>query len=267
MNSINNSYANFMLDVNVNIQVKDNMGNIIKTVNKHNRATKQMLSGMLQFLRGEFNTSNRQTNYKAIHNIDKAKNYIPCYVSVGTAGIEVDEATHLPNYDENDRRKPPVLESWRDEVVEFTDTNLKQEVDSVSRYEIGVMDDNEATELYPNVADSVQFILGTDIAPNYYTSSAYTVGADDIFITEVGLFSTPIPNDGNLLARVALTKDSDILYVRKQDTILIRWAICIISLTDLSQAREEIDGQSVYHNVNMTGPELDITDERNDNNG
>ena len=258
----NSSFADFVLDVNVNIEVRDNFGDICKTVNKHNRATAKMLRGMINFLRGDFNTSNRNTDYKTIRDIDKAKNYIPCYVGMGTAGIELD-AEGLPNYNPSNKRLPPVTMEWRGEKVQFKDTQLKKEIDTVSRYEIGVLDEALEKEegIEVDVVDSDHFVLATDISPNYYTANAYNK-TTDIFITEIGLFSTPTPNDGNLLARVALTNDEDILYVRPQDTILVRWIICLISLTDLSESHSyDEHGEDIYTPVDMTGPTMNVTNE------
>lgn len=256
----NTSIAGFALDVNVEIQVVDKTGTTRKIVRKHNRATKLMLEGMLNFLRGNFTTTYRQGDVNAISNLNNAKQYIPCYVGVGTGGIELTEEG-IPNYNAINRRIPPVLSTWEDECARFSDTKLYNEIDETTRYEIGVIDQaNLASDTV--VMDSVQFVLGTDIAPNYFTSVAYPI-TTDIFITELGLFSTPTPNDGNLLARVVLHNEDEILYVRPQDTIILRWVICLISLNDLSQSG---DVPNPDNNVDMSVNGINIIEE-DDNNG
>lgn len=266
MAKLNTSVAGFALDVNVNIQVLDQTHTVRKEVNKHNRATKQMLEGMLGFLRGSFNTTNRQMDYNAIERVHQARKYIPCYVGAGIYGIKTKDG--LPDYNESNRRIPPLIDGYNEDPLtwsRFTDTHLAQEIDATTRYEIGVLDE-ASLEIDNVVADSVQFVLGTDIAPNYFTSAAYGTSTD-IFITELGLFSTPIPNDGNLLARVTLhdTYDpstgethNEILYVRPQDTIILRWTICLISLSDLSQSSDTPDTDA---NVDMSINGLTITNE------
>ena len=266
MAKLNTSVAGFALDVNVNIQVLDRTHTVRKEINKHNRATKQMLEGMLGFLRGDYNTTNRQMDYNSIEKVHKARNYIPCYVGVGTYGIRTIDG--LPDYDVSNRRNPPLEEGYNDDPLtwsRFTDTHLAKEVDATTRYEIGVLDE-ASLDIDNVVVDSVQFVLGTEIAPNYFTSAAYGTSTD-IFITELGLFSTPTPNDGNLLARVTLhdTYDpvtgethNEILYVRPQDTIILRWTICLISLSDLSQTSDTPDTTA---NVDMGINGLTITNE------
>ncbi len=272
MAKANSSLAGFALDVNVNIQVLDSRNKVKQEVTKHNKATKQMLTGMLNFLRGDYNCTNRRDDINAIRNIYDAKDYIPCYLGVGTYGIKTG-TDGLPAYLPGDERRiPPLIDGYDDYTPEnpawshFTDTNLQKEVSGTARYEIGVIDEavlNQNSYTY----DSVQFVLGADIAPNYFTSVAYGI-TTDIFITELGLFSTPVPNDGNLLARVTLhnnvnTGINEILYVRPQDTIILRWTICLISLSDLSQTSDIPD---VTQNTDMSIGGIVVSDETNINN-
>ena len=246
MNNANEIGASFAMNVNVTIQIRDGMDRIVKTVNKHNRATQLMLGGMLGFLKGEFNTSYRQDNIDAIRKLNSAKNYIPCFVGAGTYGIEINTDTGLPNYNENNRRSAPTTQALADEIVQFSDTRLKTEIPI--RHGVDILSGNDAEPyIYTGVGDCVQCVLWADVPPNYFNAVAYGASTD-IFITELGLFSTPTPNDTNLLARVVL-KDNDILYVRPQDTIMLRWTICLISLNDLSQSRNPVD--NTYSDVDM----------------
>ena len=241
MSSLKNSMAGFSIESNVHIEVRDGCGVIRKTIDKHNKATQQLVSGILQFIKGDFTSSYRRENIAEIKDFNNAKKYIPCYVGAGTYGIKINPSTGLPDYDVDNRRIPPIVPELQDafgnldETVSFNDKNLKQEIDIPTREIVKVMDNStESTESLNVANDSEQFVLEAEIPPGTYTKNTYPQSTD-IFITELGLFPTATPNDGNLLARVVLTKPDEILYVRPQDYIILRWTICIISLGDLSE--------------------------------
>lgn len=259
MNEHKNANAGFTIESNVHIEIKDTYNNSVRVVDKHNRATQKMVNGILQFLKGNFNTSYRQKNPEMIINSSNAKNFIPCYVGAGTYGIRVGE-DGLPDYDSDNRRNPPIDSYLSEDYASYYDTHLKKEIDSGSRVEIGILDNNseEATRYLSSAVNCEQFVLWVDVEPSTYTNIAYS-RPTDIFITELGLFPTPTPNDDTLLARVVFKDEDDILYVRPQDTILIRWTICILSLTDTS---EYIDEQGTETDVDSVIGNLTITDER-----
>ena len=60
---------------NVSVSVKDSDGNIKQTVETHNKATRNMVRGILNFLEGKF-------TYASVLPQDDtdARKYIPCYI-------------------------------------------------------------------------------------------------------------------------------------------------------------------------------------------
>lgn len=270
MNS-NNSGIGFAIDSNVFIDVVSPQNVVVQSVTKHNKATRNMVAGILRFLRGEFNVSNSQPYMDKVAYAKECKKYIPCYINIGTGGIEVRDGK--PVYNVSDRKIPPVEEWWNTHKVKFSDTNLKKEVESTrtgTRYAISVLTANDSSD-YPTVAGDVeQFVLHTEVSPNFY-NGIYGGGITDIFVTEVGLYASNVPGTPDLLAGVALhdtDTDKQILYVRPQDTIIVRWVISIIALDDWSKtegdseiADTEIEnGTKIDGKVSFNGT---IIDERN----
>lgn len=268
MYNINESSASFAMNVNVHIEVQDKMGRIVKNIDKHNRATVRMLSGILSFLKGNFTTTYRRSDVETIRKINDAKNYIPCYMGAGIYGIRT-AFDGLPDYDENNRRLAPTLPELENEIVQFSDTKLKQEITVDTRYPIAVVDPESLYKqgddnfINVNVGDCVQCVMAADVDPGHFNKAYGKM--TDIFITELGLFATNISGDDTLLARVVL-KGEDILYVRPQDTIILRWTICLISLNDQSQSRN-YDSDTYTDVDDNVAPGLTITNEEEDNNG
>lgn len=244
----------FAVDSNVYIQVKHN--NVIRQeITIHNKATQRLVRGLMRFMRGEFFTSNRQQDESAVAYKDEAKNYVPCYINIGTGGVKMinTSAGQIPDYSDVDIRRAP-LESWWNEdsnYVHYTDNKLNKEQTSLPRYAIGVMQlENDAISVTYQGGDIEQIVFATDVAPGTF-NSIYG-GTHDIYITELGLYPTSISGTTDLLARVILKNDDEnpkndqVLYVRPQDTIVINWIISIISLNDYNKVDEDsimtIDG-------------------------
>ena len=254
----------FVVDSNVHIEVMSPQNVITQTVDNHNKATQSMVEGLLRFIRGEFNTSYARTNENLILYKNDAKKYIPCFIGVGTGGILIDPATHLPAYDPNSRRKPPMEldvetgKSWwdaDDNYVKFTDTKLYLEAVTKSRVQIGVLGEDETTDNISQVGDIKQIVFHTEVSPGYY-SEIYDTEPSDIFITEIGLFASSECDKKDLLARVILKNlpeedKTQILYVRPQDTIILRWTISIIALDDCSFTDEETAVELDSGNINV----------------
>lgn len=294
MNQCKRPGVEFVVDSNVHIEVMSPQNVITQTVERHNKATKQLVEGLLRFIRGEFNTSYKRTKEKDVVYKSEAKKYIPCYIGVGTGGIRINPTTHLPDYDTETRRTPPMETlvgsniSWWDQddnFVRFTDKKLYLEETETSRYEIGVLGEDESSDSLSQVGDIEQIILATDIAPgtfNHIYTEADTTTAD-IFITEIGLFASSVPGTEDLLARTILknhyneqgeVSDTQILYVRPQDTIIIRWTISIIALDDSSFVDDDTDvtidngitadvpaGTAINNTIPYSGPITYIPDE------
>lgn len=245
-----NSGVEFVVDSNVHIEVLSPQNVIRQTVDKHNKATKRLVSGLLRFLRGEFTTTNRRTDETKLIYANAAKTYIPCYIGFGTAGVRLSAGTEetpaMPDYDPVNRRIPPLTDSWKSEEnkVQYTDTKLNLEIKEFTRCPIGVMASENTDDFNSYAGDIQQIIFAADVEPGYY-STLYGGVTTDIFITEIGLFAGKDPNDEDLLARVIFKDDDNVLYVRPQDTIIVRWTISIIALNELSATDEIISGSGI----------------------
>ena len=88
-----NNALEFAVDSNVHIEVISPQNVILQTLDTHNKATKQLVSGIMRFLRGEFTITGRRTDENSLVYKDQARHYIPCYVGAGTAGIELETVT------------------------------------------------------------------------------------------------------------------------------------------------------------------------------
>ena len=242
----NKAGIEFAIDSNVNIQIIDPNNVIRQDITIHNKATQNMVIGIMRFLRGEFCTSYRQTKDDKLLYKDDAKNYIPCFINIGTGGIKLVNTPSgpLPDYNTIDRRIAPTEDWWNSNTnyVHFTDTKLFNEQTFVPRYPIGLLDlQTDAIHVSYQGGDIEQIVFATDVAPN--TFNTIYGGNTDIFITELGLYSTSEPGNNDLLARVILKNTEDnnyiIPYVRSQDTIIINWIISIISLNDINTVDED----------------------------
>lgn len=254
MGKSKNCGLEFVMDCNVHIEVTDAQKVIRQQVDVHNKATKKLIDGLLKFIRGEFNQTFRRYKDVDIAYPGEARKYIPCYINIGTGGIRLIETKPfessgdntkywVPDVDPANPRKPPLNSYWNEasNYVRFTDVKLELEETKVSRYEIGVVGFDETSDAIPAIGDMEQIIFNTEVPPGWYNSiyisNEYPI---DIFVTELGLFASNVPGTNDLLARVIL-KDDSVLYVRPQDTIIIKWTISIISLNDSSYIDEDIN--------------------------
>lgn len=244
-----NAGLEFAVDSNVHIEVISPQNVIRQTVDKHNKATQRLVSGLLRFIRGEFNTTYRRTDETELIYTKQAKNYIPCYIGFGTAGIRLAEPTPenpaLPDYDPVNRRNPPLTPEWTSDEnrVQYTDTSLALEITTRTRCPIGVLGSEEIDDFNSQVGDIQQIIFAADVGPGYYSDMYGPI--TDIFITEVGLFASSNTSDENLLARVIFKDDKTVLYVRPQDTIVVRWTVSIIALNEISATDDDISGNDI----------------------
>lgn len=262
MNQYKEPGIEFVVNSNVHIEIVSPQNVVRQTVDKHNKATRKLVEGILRFVRGEFNTTYRRTNSSEIVYLNQAKNYIPCYINIGTGGIRLN-SDGFPDVDPDSPRTPPMEESllgeqipeWDSDenYVKFTDTQLCLEQLVVSREEIKAIAQDEASTNIPQVGDIEQIILSTEVPPGKF-NQIYNGKTKDIFITELGLYASGVPGEKDLLARVILKNQYDIdpttgeatptgktqiLYVRPQDTILLKWTISIVALDDTSMVDEQ----------------------------
>lgn len=218
---------------NVEIQVIDKENKkIIKTVKTHNKATRNMVTGILRFIKGLFTSTT--FNDDIMYDGTVSKFYIPCCFNVGDGGVILDDNGKPKSLDENDdilRKVPELDPSWT-ETVDYSSKNLVREFDFSGkrdkiRKQLDTLDDTPVADM-----DSLYFLCEVQpgqINPKY--------GNERVFVTEVGLFSGEIPNKGDLLAYIKLgnyddngTTKTNALYVRPGDTIVIKWVITIAAI-------------------------------------
>lgn len=224
----------FGVGTNVRIQVIDSERNeLIKTINKHNKCKRGLVTGILRFLQGQYNLTYGRDDKEKIYHIDGAKEFIPCHIGVGDGGIILGD-DGKPTY--QIPRIPYTEADWNDNV-NYSTNRLIREIDTGSRCKISRITDSTNDE---SAGDIDSIFIDAALPPGF--CNMYDGGVAKITpasITEVGLFASNICGDTSLLASVQLTnkydedgiiKGTDILYVRPQDTVLIRWTISIIAL-------------------------------------
>lgn len=206
---------------NVCIEVQDSHGNIKKTVTKHNKCTRRMVSGILRYLCGHFTdtTNNEKPSY------DSAKYYIPCYFNVGDGGVVKDSNGNYV-HKTYDITIPELSSNW-DTNVDYNSTQLISEFDfEASRSIIRLQD---TSLLQPSVSDMDSIYFYCQISPGKLNASS------SVYVTELGLFSGNVVNEQDLLAYVKLgnydsEQKTDVLFVRPDDTIVVKWIITIASV-------------------------------------
>ena len=234
MKDLGNTFG-FGTFVNVDIQVIETDTNTIKThVMKHNKATRNMVKGLLRFLEGRFNGTyaNNLPEYG-----DDAKNYIPCYISFSDGGIQYEEGVPVEEPDTGGAHIP-VLSDW-DTTVDYNSSSLVRELSSLStnRSKIRKQEDTIDVGDVP-AGDMDTVVLYCEVGPGELNQD---ISNNPIFLTEVGLFSTPYQTTDDLLAYVKLgnyTENDELkthtLYVRPGDTVIITWYITIVAMSDVS---------------------------------
>lgn len=246
-----NKFAVFAVDCNVDIKIVSPQKTVRQTVHRHNKASKLLVTGMLRFIQGHFNTSYRMTDDSHIIHPEEAYKYIPCYVGLGTGGIVLD-SEGFPTHEPEQIRIPRLSEEWTspNNFVNYSDTHLHSEMSrSVSRVEIGYVP-GEAHGETVVVGDGDQFTLQVEIPPGHY-NKIYNGTTSSIYCTELGLFSGPIPNSGDLLAKVIIKEPENVLYIRPQDTVILKWTISIIALGDSSEYINPTTSESVHVDSSM----------------
>lgn len=247
MNILNNNYG-FCTFVNVDIKQIDTSTNTIKKhIQKHNKATRNLVRGLLRFMEGRFTPTypNPKPEYE-----EDAKNYIPCYISFGDGGVQYGDdgkPVLLPIVSQSEH--VPDLVDW-DTTVDYKSTSLVREFNQLSheRSKIRKQDDTFSSNQSP-AGDMDTIVLYCEVAPNEMNTDIVDgqQKAYPRFITEVGLFSSPSKQANDLLAYVKLGNYPDpeypddptktktnTLYVRPGDTVIITWYITIVAMSDVS---------------------------------
>ena len=222
---------------NVEITVMNKKRKIIqKVIKKHNKATRQMVTGILRFLTGQFTPSNLNlTPYYT-----DVEQYIPCFIGVGDGGVLFD-TNGYPAYDE-DTRIPVISSSWN-EIVPYSSTNLQRElfVKTVSGNKVVTGTRSRIRKIGTTLTndpagDMDTLYLYCEVSPGSLNTF---YNNNPVILTEIGLFSSDIPGTKDLLAYVKLgnyineetnEEETKALFVRPEDTVIIKWYITIAAI-------------------------------------
>lgn len=240
----------FSIMNNVEIQVIDKKsGQIKKKVKTHNKATRKMVTGILHFIEGYLTATNERST--PLYDGDFAKQYIPCYFNVGDGGVIIG-ADNTPMPTAGHPEIPQILDGWS-ESVDYLSTGLVREF-NITRTKIrkqddtflgndekviDTLDEDYTKEEYRSESGSAlsmdSLYFQCEIQPGA-VNDAY--GGKNVYVTELGLFSNQINNTPNLLAYVKLNNyegedeqlKTNALYVKPQDTIVVKWVITIAAI-------------------------------------
>ena len=253
MNGIESTMG-FAIFNNVFIEVRNEQtGKIVKTVKTHNKATRKMVQGILAYVSGWFTVTdpikyegsdkNWQDEYnqkRPMYEPEVANQFIPCYFNVGDGGVEIDPQTGLPNYGDN-VLVPPLVEGWN-ETVSYSSDRLVREyplVDAEGRKKIRkqsstLIDSYGVNYDTDNPPDMDSIFFDCEMSPNQINPKYQGNGA---YVTELGLFASNICGTPDLLAYVKLgnyeedgVTKTNALYVKPEDTIVIKWVISIAAI-------------------------------------
>ena len=230
---------------NVTITILDGQHRVKNVIHKHNKTNYTMLTGIMRFLRGEFNPSN--TSVETIkHNILGAKSYIPTHISFGDGYVQQC----------SDKLNPPISTTKEAAanctklVTNFMDTSLQHELVSTEIPRIPISGSDYGSS--SGTKDSFTLTLSTYIDKGLYKTSFYNDPNSDnyiperqpIILSELGLFSSEYNGNennyaGNLLAKVVFTngKDDPVICQNSNDVILVKWEIIVSSLDDESRTK------------------------------
>ena len=253
---MNYSCMSFSVINNVYIDVINKESGVIeKHVEKHNKATRQMVVGLLRFLSGHFTATSE--NDKPLYAQD-AKRYIPCYFNVGDGGVILND-DGIPQHQEDNTKIPLLMDDW-DYNVNYLATKLTREFNSEYRATAQKVENSFSiqTSSGPRTPSSISGDVppAGDMDSLYFYCEIYPDSANSerkdypVFITELGLFSDKVPGNSDLLAYVKLGNyydsennlQTDTLYVKPTDTIVVRWIISVAAIgTDGLLTTETVD--------------------------
>lgn len=234
----------FTIKNNVHIIIYDKKRSQVKKELKvHNKASRNMVTGILRFLSGTFTpTSVNQTPLTP----EYAKPYIPCFFNVGDGGVIIENGEQKF---EDQSRIPVLVEDWN-ETVDYAHKNLIRELfvnsDGTISNERQRISQTTLTVDEPNSADMDSIYFYCEMQPGG-VNQAY--GNKPVCITELGLFASNTPGTPDLLASVKLSNYTDettqeektnTLYVRPDDTLIVRWVITIAAIGTDSRLKANV---------------------------
>lgn len=196
---------------NVEICVMNRYTHVIKkTVRVHNKATRNMVEGIMRFLMGHFNATS--LNDRPQYSDDIEKKYIPKYIGFGNGGIVNVENITSYYYGSN----APVLSPSWNSYVPYNSSKLHREIFDGKKFEVNLITDTFADTKENNYStpeivkrsemDSMMFFV--EILPDDIPRTVSSDSAKSFFITEVGLYSSN-DSSGKLLAHVKLNNHID----------------------------------------------------------
>lgn len=239
----------FSIMNNVEIQVIDGESNQIKkTVRTHNKATRQMVTGILRFLEGYLTKTSERD--EPLYNEDFWKQFIPCYFNVGDGGVVIQDGT--PMSIENHPEIPAIDSgaNWT-EAVDYLSTHLMREYNIGLRTKIrkqtdtldGKKRDNDTLSDDYSQSDYKSKTSGSSLSMDslYFECEIQAgqlnnvYGGKNAYVTELGLFAGSTYNTHDLLAYVKLNNydnntKTNALYVKPQDVVVVRWVITIAAI-------------------------------------
>lgn len=248
--------GNAVVDLNCNVQVKviDRHGKVVRTSQKHNKATINLVDGILRFLKGDF--SNTEYN-NGDNTPDEAEIYLPVRAEFGRIGVKMKESPTLTDrrfdYVDYDEMVQPTFDSIAlQEPVNFSDYTLLK-FKRISQ--VGYTDNNNAEclefSLYINPGKLVGYNKDTSEGKEFvpYDWSYYNPEKEEFetMLTEVGLFSSSnillarvlfdgevrseTYSDGTTYPSFVDINDDDNPIVQSQSTtVVLVWRIGIVSV-------------------------------------
>jgi hypothetical protein len=261
------------LDVtnNVHITVYDSQHRIKQNIYKHNKANRNLVRGLIKFLRGEFNTTNA-SNDLIEHNQESAKAYIPTFISFGDANVKqlgttitgnnvvTTEEEALSDISNITKSKFNTIQLGR-ELVGNSIGNPDNTTNPMPKAHRCSISRSSYTD---DITDSITLRLTSIVETGYYSKYFYQEttykkarGSDKpIYLSELGLWASDFDgsNDGykgNLLAKVTFDYNQEkeidtIVRQTNSDIIKVDWKIEITSLDENFIEYNEAD--SWYNN-------------------
>lgn len=235
---------------NVRIVTYDTNHKIQQVITKHNKASKNLVLGIIKFLRGEFTPSNNSES-NLTHKPNEAKSFVPAFVSFGDGGINqygtpLTGGGYVQDFDQ-------VIQNMSNTTLltpsKFNMTKLNHELvganignaPNINKPPMGRCKITR-TSYSNDTDDAITLKLSSLIPVGYYPKNFYLDTASErdgkpLYLSELGLWSCDFNGSsdnmykGNLLARVVF--DAEHLVEQKEsDIILVDWKIEITSLND-----------------------------------
>lgn len=275
------------LDVNVNVFVRvvDKHGRIVQEVSKHNKATNNMTEGIIRFLRGEFNNTFLRDHIDNIGlNEDLAREFIPTHIGIGNIGIDErtgklsDSISNFPqifepSYSDKSLRSEILLyhnqhraliqkstkgDSYVSDTYALTVQGYYQFNQRLSSKHTLV--DLDGIDFGDEDKDVFTFVFSSDRTREVPQYTEDESGLKCITVTELGLFSGDVDDNGSrLLARLLLDPETPLI-LSSDDTMIVNWQIGLYSLDDMINSAQQDSTDYDYQTRTTTFNELQWTD-------